>query len=136
MGLLSAILAVVALVAGIIGAAVGGNSYGRFMLKLSQERPTTQEASDAILDQFSVNVGIGVTLGIFATVCGITALILGIIAAVQRRGRGWGVAAICVAAAAPFVCAVALGLAATAGTGGDSDVLDGPEVYSSTTLVG
>lgn len=40
------------------------------------------------------------------TLAGVTAIVLGIVAVVQKRGRAFGVVAIVVAAAAPFVSLV------------------------------
>ena len=48
------------------------------------------------------------------TVLGLAALTLGIVAIVTRRGRGRGIAAVCVAAAAPIVYSTVVGLAIVA----------------------
>ncbi|WP_368499274.1 hypothetical protein [Herbiconiux sp. A18JL235] len=64
-------------------------------------RPTTSQLDTAA--ELRGELATFLTLG---TGFGLWALVQGIVAAVRRRGRAWGVAAIAISAAAPVVCLV------------------------------
>lgn len=113
---------VLSIIAGIIAPIVGGTAGYQIGFRL----PTVMDHLDPSASDLSflspvrdqVLMGeIGFWLG---TLTGIAALVLGIMAIVQRRGRAWGITAIVLAAVGPvlffIVLSITLGIGAGAGT--------------------
>lgn len=107
---------VAAIIAAVVASIVAGIACYYIGVGVSQEVASAPTAAAARFDlRLLTPVRDWVLLGEIAfwvgTVCGVWAIVQGIIAIAKRRGRGWGIAAVITAAAGPFVFfAVAWGL--------------------------
>ncbi|WP_241702396.1 hypothetical protein [Leifsonia shinshuensis] len=115
LGVASMAIAIAVFVLSIVASVVVGMSAGPLASRTASS--FSFNTSDLTPDQAAAFAPVALLMGaqiLLGTILGITALVLGIIAAATKRGRAFGVVGIAVAAAAPIVSflvyTVALGL--------------------------
>ncbi len=104
LGVASMVIALAVFVLSIAASVVVGMSAGPLASRTATS--FSFNTSDLTPDQAAAFAPIGLLMGaqiLLGTIFGITALVLGIIAAATKRGRAFGIVGIAVAAAAPIV---------------------------------
>lgn len=118
-GVIAFVVGLAALVVGAIGGYLFGQSFGASDAFRDSMQNSGATPSDAQITELmtSSNVITGSLMFYLGTALGLWAIVQGIIAAVTKRGRGWGVFAIVLAVVALIVFVVAVGVAAVAASG-------------------
>ncbi|MFK4481493.1 hypothetical protein [Curtobacterium sp. AB7] len=118
-GVIAFVVGLAALVVGAIGGYLFGQSFGASDAFRESMQNSGATPSDAQITELmtSSNVITGSLMFYLGTALGLWAIVQGIIAAVTKRGRGWGVFAIVLAVVALIVFVVAVGVAAVAASG-------------------
>ncbi|MDP4334133.1 hypothetical protein Q7F20_12210 [Curtobacterium sp. A7_M15] len=118
-GVVAFVVAVAALVVGIIGGALFGGVFGgseAFRQSVENNGATPSE-SDIMALTTSSSAVTGSLLFYLGSALGLWAIVQGIVAAVTKRGRGWGVFAIILAVVAAIAFVVAILVSAVSASG-------------------
>ncbi|TDN45322.1 hypothetical protein EDF64_103246 [Curtobacterium flaccumfaciens] len=119
LGVVAFIVAVLALVVAVIGGYLFGAAFGgsdAFRQSIENGGATPSDADIMALTTSSSAV-IGSVLFYLGTALGLWAIVQGIVAAITKRGRGWGVFAIILAVVAAIAFVVTILIAAVAASG-------------------
>jgi hypothetical protein len=118
-GVIAFVVAVAALVVGIIGGALFGGVFGgsEAFRESVQNGGATPSASDIMALTTSSSAVTGSLLFYLGSALGLWAIVQGIVAAVTKRGRGWGVFAIILAVVAAIAFVVAILISAVSASG-------------------
>ncbi|MBF4614344.1 DUF4064 domain-containing protein [Curtobacterium sp. VKM Ac-1376] len=122
LGVVAFILGLAALVIGVIGGYVMGSALANSdainnLVPSGGATPDQQELQQQLMNDPAVisQIGVGAVIAGIAAILGLWALVQGIIAAVTKRGRGWGIFAIVLAVVATIATfATYIGVAAAA----------------------
>ncbi|WP_146238508.1 MULTISPECIES: DUF308 domain-containing protein [unclassified Curtobacterium] len=128
LGVVAFVLGLAALVIGVIGGYVMGSALANSdainnLVPSSGATPDQQELQRQLMNDPAVisQIGVGAVIAGVAAILGLWALVQGIIAAVTKRGRGWGIFAIILAVVATIATLVTyVGVAAAAAVGANS----------------
>ena len=119
LGVVAFVVAVLALVVAVIGGYLFGAAFGgsdAFRQSIENGGATPSDADIMALTTSSSAV-IGSVLFYLGTALGLWAIVQGIVAAITKRGRGWGVFAIILAVVAAIAFVVTILIAAVAASG-------------------
>ncbi|WIE71966.1 hypothetical protein [Curtobacterium sp. MCJR17_020] len=119
LGVIAFVVGLAALVVGVIGGYLFGQAFGgsdafRDSMENSGATPSDSQITELMTSSSAVTGSLMFYLG---TALGLWAIVQGIIAAVTKRGRAWGVFAIVLAVVAVIAFAIAIGIAAVAASG-------------------
>jgi hypothetical protein len=119
LGVVAFVVGLAALVVGVIGGYLFGQAFGgseafRDSMENSGATPSDSQITELMTSSNAVTGSLMFYLG---TALGLWAIVQGIIAAVTKRGRAWGVIAIIVAVVAVIAFGIAIGFAAVAASG-------------------
>ncbi|QZQ55310.1 hypothetical protein KZI27_19035 [Curtobacterium sp. TC1] len=119
LGVVAFVVGLAALVVGVIGGYLFGQAFGgseafRDSMENSGATPSDSQITELMTSSNAVTGSLMFYLG---TALGLWAIVQGIIAAVTKRGRAWGVVAIIVAVVAVIAFGIAIGFAAVAASG-------------------
>lgn len=119
LGVVAFVVGLAALVVGVIGGYLFGQAFGgseafRDSMENSGATPSDSQITELMT---SSNAVTGSLLFYLGTALGLWAIVQGIIAAVTKRGRAWGVVAIILAVVAVIAFGIAIGFAAVAASG-------------------
>jgi hypothetical protein len=128
LGVVAFFLGLAALVIGVIGGYVMGSALANSdainnLVPSSGATPDQQELQRQLMNDPAVisQIGVGAVIAGVAAILGLWALVQGIIAAVTKRGRGWGIFAIILAVVATIATLVTyVGVAAAAAVAANS----------------
>lgn len=128
LGVVAFVLGLAALVIGVIGGYVMGSALANSdainnLVPSGGATPDQQELQRQLMNDPAVisQIGVGAVIAGVAAILGLWALVQGIIAAVTKRGRGWGIFAIILAVVATIATLVTyVGVAAAAAVGANS----------------
>ncbi|EYT66138.1 hypothetical protein H489_0104985 [Curtobacterium flaccumfaciens UCD-AKU] len=128
LGVVAFVLGLAALVIGVIGGYVMGSALANSdainnLVPSSGATPDQQELQRQLMNDPAVisQIGVGAVIAGVAAILGLWALVQGIIAAVTKRGRGWGIFAIVLAVVATIATLVTyVGVAAAAAVAANS----------------
>jgi hypothetical protein len=128
LGVVAFVLGLAALVIGVIGGYVMGSALANSdaisnLVPSGGATPDQQELQRQLMNDPAVisQIGVGAVIAGVAAILGLWALVQGIIAAVTKRGRGWGIFAIVLAVVATIATLVTyVGVAAAAAVGASS----------------
>ncbi|MBT1679144.1 DUF308 domain-containing protein [Curtobacterium aurantiacum] len=128
LGVVAFVLGLAALVIGVIGGYVMGSALANSdainnLVPSGGATPDQQELQRQLMEDPAVvsQLGVGAVIAGVAAILGLWALVQGIIAAVTKRGRGWGIFAIVLAVVATIATIVTyIGVAAAAAVGAGS----------------
>lgn len=119
LGVVAFVVGLAALVVGVIGGFLFGQAFGgseafRDSMENSGATPSDSQITELMTSSNAVTGSLMFYLG---TALGLWAIVQGIIAAVTKRGRAWGVVAIILAVVAVIAFGIAIGFAAVAASG-------------------
>ncbi|WP_396289568.1 hypothetical protein [Curtobacterium sp. KT1] len=119
LGVVAFVVGLAALVVGVIGGYLFGQAFGgseafRDSMENSGATPSDSQITELMTSSNAVTGSLMFYLG---TALGLWAIVQGIIAAVTKRGRAWGVVAIILAVVAVIAFGIAIGFAAVAASG-------------------
>lgn len=119
LGVVAFVVGLAALVVGVIGGYLFGQAFGgseafRDSMENSGATPSDSQITELMTSSDAVTGSLMFYLG---TALGLWAIVQGIIAAVTKRGRAWGVVAIILAVVAVIAFGIAIGFAAVAASG-------------------
>lgn len=119
LGVVAFVVGLAALVVGVIGGFLFGQAFGgseafRDSMENSGATPSDSQITELMTSSSAVTGSLMFYLG---TALGLWAIVQGIIAAVTKRGRAWGVVAIILAVVAVIAFGIAIGIAAVAASG-------------------
>lgn len=119
LGVVAFVVGLAALVVGVIGGFLFGQAFGgseafRDSMENSGATPSDSQITELMTSSSAVTGSLMFYLG---TALGLWAIVQGIIAAVTKRGRAWGVVAIILAVVAVIAFGIAIGFAAVAASG-------------------
>lgn len=119
LGVVAFVVGLAALVVGVIGGFLFGQAFGgseafRDSMENSGATPSDSQIAELMTSSNAVTGSLMFYLG---TALGLWAIVQGIIAAVTKRGRAWGVVAIILAVVAVIAFGIAIGFAAVAASG-------------------
>ncbi|PZO59181.1 MAG: hypothetical protein DI639_09960 [Leifsonia xyli] len=119
LGVVAFVVGLAALVVGVIGGYLFGQAFGgseafRDSMENSGATPSDSQITELMTSSAAVTGSLMFYLG---TALGLWAIVQGIIAAVTKRGRAWGVVAIILAVVAVIAFGIAIGFAAVAASG-------------------
>ena len=122
LGVVAFVLGIASLVIGVIGGYVMGSALGNSdaLGRLSSGGADQQELQRQLMSDPAVvsQIGMGAIIAGIAAILGLWALVQGIIAVATKRGRGWGIFAIVLAAVATIATfATYIGIAASSVVG-------------------
>lgn len=119
LGVVAFVVGLAALVVGVIGGFLFGQAFGgseafRDSMENSGATPSDSQITELMTSSSAVTGSLMFYLG---TALGLWAIVQGIIAAVTKRGRAWGVVAIILAVVAVIAFGITIGIAAVAASG-------------------